>query len=160
MNTKSIIVISLYNARSETTKRNGDRMMKKLFLILSILLTITPTPLSANDSIPAYHWTYHSLEILSDRSLINERVDPGESSYTKEQTAEMIVYAFQKISAEPSLMSEDILCAMRQLINGYRNELGAKGRDFEKMRTKLEDLALAAGLSAVDRRTGIEGKTP
>ena len=150
MNTKSIIVISLYNARSETTKRNGDRMMKKLFLILSILLTITPTPLSANDSIPAYHWTYHSLEILSDRSLINERVDPGESSYTKEQTAEMIVYAFQKISAEPSLMSEDILCAMRQLINGYRNELGAKGRDFEKMRTKLEDLALAAGLSAVE----------
>ena len=133
--------------------------MKKLFLILSIILMITPAPLLANDPIPPYHWTYHSLEILSERSLINESIDPGESSYTKEQTAEMILSAFQKISAEPSLMSEDILSAMRQLINGYRDELEAKGRDLEKMRTKLEDLALTAGLSAIETAaTGSNGR--
>lgn len=124
--------------------------MKKLFLILSLLLTVISLPSSANESIPPYHWTYHSLEILSDRSLINESVDPGESSYTKEQTAEMIVYAFNKISAEPSVMNEDVLCVMRQLINGYRHELSAKGIDPENMRTELEDLAIAAGLSALE----------
>ena len=124
--------------------------MKKLFLILALLLLRTPAPLWAYGSIPPYHWTYHSLEVLSHKALINEKVDPGESSFTKEETAGMIINSLQKISAEPSLMDEDVLCVMRQLINGYGKELEAKGRDFEKTRTKLEDLALAAGLSAID----------
>jgi hypothetical protein len=64
----------------------------------------------------------------------------------------MIVYAFNKISAEPSVMNEDVLCVMRQLINGYRHELSAKGIDPENMRTELEDLAIAAGLSALGER--------
>ncbi len=124
--------------------------MKKLFLTIAIIILSVPASLSANDFIPPYHWTYHSLEILSDNNLINERTDPGKSSYTKEETAEMIISAFQKISDKPSLMAEDVLCAMRQLINGYKDELKTKGLDFEEMRTKLEDLALEAGLSAIE----------
>ena len=124
--------------------------MKKLFLSLAILLLWIPASLWAYESIPPYHWTYHSLEVLSHKSLINEKVAPGESSFTKEETAGMIINSLQKISAEPSLMDDDVLCVMRQLINGYGNELEAKGRDLEKTRTKLEDLALAAGLSAIE----------
>ena len=65
--------------------------MKKLFLILALLLLRTPAPLWAYGSIPPYHWTYHSLEVLSHKALINEKVDPGESSFTKEETAGMII---------------------------------------------------------------------
>ncbi|NLD04669.1 MAG: serpin family protein, partial [Synergistaceae bacterium] len=95
-------------------------------------------------------WTYHSLEALSNKDLIKEKIIPGESSYTKEQAAAMIIEAIKKIITDPSKMGDDQLCSMRQLINGYRNELEAKGQNFDKIRTELEDMALAAGLTAIE----------
>ncbi len=51
--------------------------MKKLFLIITLIFLIIPTPAaSALDLIPPYHWTYHSLEILSQKDLIKEKIIP------------------------------------------------------------------------------------
>lgn len=133
-----------------TQNRNGDRKMKKLFLIITILLLIIPSAASASDLIPPYHWTYHSLEILSDKDLIKEKIIPGESSYTKKQAASLIIEAIKKIRNDPFQMGENELCSMRQLINGYRNELEAEGLGFDKTRTELEDMALTAGLTAIE----------
>ena len=130
--------------------RNGDRKMKKLFLIIILLLLVIPSAASASDLIPPYHWTYHSLEILSNKDLIKEKIIPGESTYTKEQAAKMIIEAMKKIRTDPSLLGDDELSSMRQLINGYRNELETEGQDHDKIRTELEDMALSAGLSAME----------
>lgn len=132
--------------------------MKKLFFIITLLSLIIPSAASSSDLIPPYHWTYHSLEILSDKDLVKEKILPSESTYTKEQVAAMIIEAFKKIRTDPSKMGEDVLSSMRQLINGYRNELEAKGHDHDKLRTELEDMALSAGLSAMEISSALGSK--
>lgn len=124
--------------------------MKKLFFIITFILLMIPSAASSSDLIPPYHWTYHSLEILSNKDLVKEKILPSESTYTKEQVAAMIIQAIEKIRTDPSKMGEDVLSSMRQLINGYRNELEAIGLDHDKLRTELEDMALSAGLSAME----------
>ena len=140
--------------------KNGmeTETMKKLFLIITLIFLIIPPAASASDLIPPYHWTYHSLEILSQKDLIKEKIIPGESFYTKEQAANMIIEAIKNIRTDPSLMGDDELCSMRQLIIGYRDELEAQGQDNEKIRTELEDIALGAGLSAMEIRAGSGSK--
>ncbi len=62
----------------------------------------------------------------------------------------MIIEAMKKIRTDPSLLGDDELSSMRQLINGYRNELETEGQNYDKIRTELEDMALSAGLSAME----------
>lgn len=141
-----------------TEKWNGDRKMKKLFLIITIILLIFPSAASASDLIPPYHWTYHSLETLSDRELIKEKIIPGDSSYTKEQAAAMIIEAMNKIKIDPSKMGGNELCSMRQLINGYRSELERGGQGFDRIRTELEDMAIVAGLTPIETSKNSDSK--
>ncbi len=131
-------------------------MKKTLLLITIILLTVIASASASNSSdlIPPYHWTYHSLKVLSDKDLVNEKVIPGQSVYTKEQVAVIIITAMDKIRKDPSLMEENQLCSMRQLMNGYKKELEFKGNNFIKMRTELENLAIATNLKAMENPNG------
>lgn len=134
----------MYKTGMETEK------LKKLFLIIAFLLLVIPPAVFASDLIPPHHWTYHSLEILFEKDLIKEKIVPGESTNTKDQAGKMIIEAMEKIRTDPSIMDDDVLCSMRQLINGYRNELKAAGQDHNMIRKELEDMALAANLSAME----------
>lgn len=125
--------------------------MKRILLIITIILLNVLTTAStsySSDLIPPYHWTYHSLEILSDKDLIKEKVIPGQSTYTKEQVAKMVIAAMDKIRKDPSLMGENELYSMRQLVNGYKKELEINGKNFGKMKKELENLAITAHLTA------------
>jgi len=125
-------------------------MKKTLLFVTIILLNILAAASTSysSDLIPSYHWTYHSLKILSDKDLIKEKVIPGESVYTKDHVAKMIIAAMDKIRKDPSLMGEDQLCSMRQLINGYKKELEINGKNFGQMKKELENLAITAHLTA------------
>ncbi len=131
--------------------------MRKLLLITAMILTYTlfsPSASWSSETIPPYHWTYHSLEILSEKNLIKERVVPGQSSYTKEEVAQIIISAMESIKKDPSLMGDDQLASMRQLINGYKAELESAGKPYSESRAELEDMAIAADLTAVQISEG------
>ena len=124
--------------------------MKKL-LMLTAIIAIFVLPLSATaqtqDLIPPFHWTYHSLEVLSNKGLIDEKVAPGKSAYTPEQVIDMLITALNRIAADTTKLGETELSSMRQLANGFRKDLEEKGYDYFKVRTQIENYASAAGLT-------------
>ncbi|MCE5201784.1 MAG: serpin family protein [Synergistaceae bacterium] len=127
--------------------------MKKLLVLITILsVLVTAMCASADTSklIPPYHWTYHSLETLHIKGLLDEEVVPGKSAFNAEQVVSMVVMALDTIERDPLKMGQDELLSMRQLINGYKSEFIFLGYDFNKIRTDLEDCAIRAGLTAVE----------
>lgn len=133
--------------------------MKKLLTLVAVFLFFcAPNSLYAEtpNLIPQFHWTYHSLETLSNEGFINEKVTPGKSAYTPEQVASMVVFALNRIQNGTAKLTETSLSSMRQLINGYRTPLETLGYDFFKMRKDIEDYATAAGLTAIEtsKKTG------
>ncbi len=124
-------------------------MMKKLLMLVAVLSLFTasiPATAQTPDLIPPYHWTYHSLEILSNKGLILEKVSPGKSAYTASQVADMIVVALNRAESDVTKLGKDELSSLRQLANGFRTELEKKGYDYFKLRSDIENCAAAAGL--------------
>ena len=158
MNTKESHTALRYNLPQKKKQEVCTAMKKLLTLIVLFSIFCIPNTLFAEtpNLIPQFHWTYHSLETLSNEGFISEQVTPGKSAYTPEQVASMIVFAINRIESDTSKLTEASLSSMRQLINGYRAALEAQGYDFFKMRKDIEDYATSAGLTAIEtsKKTG------
>lgn len=125
--------------------------MKKLLLLITFIIAFAfPALAVTSKPIPQYHWTYHSLQILSARELIKERVITGKSQYRPEQVVTMIISAMEKIESDPAKIGEDELSSIRQLVNGYKTELKQEGYDTDNIKVRVENCALRAGLPAVE----------
>ena len=124
--------------------------MKKL-LMLAAMISVFVLPLSATaqtpDLIPPFHWTYHSLEVLSNKGLIDEKVAPGKSAYTPGQVVDMLITALNRVGSDTTKLGETELSSLRQLANGFRKDLEKKGHDYFKVRTQIENYASIAGLA-------------
>ncbi len=126
-------------------------MKKLLFLTVAMILVSALSALAdASKLVPPYHWTYHSLKTLSDKELIKEKTTPGKSAYSPDEVVTLIVYAINKIQADPSRMGPDELLSIRQLVNGYKTEIDREGYDSDRMKLDVENYAIIAGLTAME----------
>ena len=126
--------------------------MKRFLLIFAVVFALAVPEAFADASklIPPYHWTYHALAALSEKKLINEKVEPGRTAFTPEQVVSMVIFAMNRIEMDTAKLGANELSSLRQLVNGYRADFEKAGRDPAKLREDIESFAVQAGLPAFE----------
>lgn len=126
--------------------------MKRFLIIFAVIFVLGVPEAFADASklIPPYHWTYHALAALSEKKLIDEKVEPGRTAFTPEQVVSMVIFAMNRIEMGTVKLGADELLSLRQLVNGYRLAFEKSGRDPAKLRDEIEAFAVQAGLPALE----------
>lgn len=124
---------------------------KALVLALAAALIIPCAAFAQTpDLIPPFHWTYHLLRGLSDKELINEKVEPGKSAFTPQQVASMVVMALKHAEKDISKLDMETLTSMRTLAQAYKPYFKEAGYDYNVIRNDIEVAAMRAGLTALE----------
>ena len=127
-------------------------MRRNIAVLLLAALLFTPCAgfAAVPGLIPPYHWTYHSLAALSERGLINEKVEPGKSAFTPVQVAGMIVMALKHAENDVTKLGDAEASSLRQLAQAYKDYFKEAGYDYGVIRNDIEVAAMRAGLSAIE----------
>jgi serine protease inhibitor len=124
--------------------------MKKIAILMAALVGFAALPALAQpiDLIPPYHWSYRSLESLSKKEIIKEDIIPGKTALTPKQIVPLVVEAINTVERDPAIMEKEELQALRQLINGYEQEIDEAGYSVKSLKRDLENYAILSGQTA------------
>lgn len=115
-------------------------------LLFTLMFSATAFAAEPGRLIPPYHWSYHDLETLANRGLINETITPGKTALTAEQVVGYVIFALNRVEANPRKLGEEELASLRQLINGFDKDFERLGFRVLRLKTDLENCAAAAGI--------------